>query len=244
MTPFWDAPQTYWASTDVKATSALDYSYPDYDEIDDSNSDTIATAISKRVNELYASSFTGATKTGPASQSRAPSQHYPSVHPTVVAPPNLGIWDWTARGEFKKYEFGTSFSVLNFLSQVPENHREWRRSLTYVGSHHAFVNSTARSCASCSNQQDLVVEGFVHLNNAIARHSGLNSLESNVVGPYLTEKAIQKPRFPHFNPGFPKCLGGNPGFLMQPEFRIFKVRFSSERCRNRGKKDKVKIQET
>ena len=58
------------------------------------------------------------------------------------------------------------------------------------------------------------------------------------------EKTIQKPRFPHFNPGFPKSLGGNPGFLMQPEFRIFKVRFSSEWCRNREKKDKVKIQET
>ena len=47
-----------------------------------------------------------------------------------------------------------------------------------------------------------------------------------------------------FQLGVSKVLGGNLGFLMQPEFRIFKVCFSSEQCRSREKKDKVKIQET
>jgi tyrosinase len=111
-------------------------------------------------------------------------------HPTVVeqssAPPDRGIWDWTVRVEVKKYELGTSFSVLIFLGQVPENPREWRISPNYVGGHHAFVNSGASSCANCSNQQDLVVEGFVHLNHAIVQHSGLGSLEPAVVEPYLT----------------------------------------------------------
>lgn len=125
--------------------------------------------------------------------------HHPQTHmnihshPTSVeeqqqssAPPNHGMWDWTARIEFKKYELGTSFSVLIFLGQVPENPREWRISPNYVGGHHAFVNSAAGSCANCTNQQDLVIEGFVHLNHAIVRHSGLGSLEPNVVEPYLT----------------------------------------------------------
>ena len=40
------------------------------------------------------------------------------------------------------------------------------------------------------------------------------------------EKTIQKPWFLHFNPGFPKCLGRNPGFSLHLELRIFKVRFS------------------
>ena len=40
------------------------------------------------------------------------------------------------------------------------------------------------------------------------------------------EKTIQKPQFLHFNPGFPKCLGRNPGFSLHSELRIFKVRFS------------------
>ena len=115
---------------------------------------------------------------------------HPSANPTVVeqspAPPDRGMWDWTARVEFKKYELGISFSVLIFLGQVSENPREWRISPNYVGGHHAFVNSAANSCANCRNQQELVVEGFVHLNHAIVKHSGLGSLEPNVVGPYLT----------------------------------------------------------
>jgi tyrosinase len=113
-----------------------------------------------------------------------------SAHPTVVeqssSPPHHGMWDWTARVEFKKYELGSSFSVLIFLGQVPENPREWRVSPSYVGGHHAFVSSAASRCANCNNQQDLVIEGFVHLNRAIAQHSGLPSLDPDVVEPYLT----------------------------------------------------------
>ena len=122
------------------------------------------------------------------------SQRHMSIHhhPTVVeqssAPPDLqvGMWDWTVRVEFKKYELGTSFSVLIFIGQVPENPQELRVCPNYVGGHHAFVNSAASSCANCNNQQDLVVEGFVHLNHAIVQRSGLGSLEPNVVEPYLT----------------------------------------------------------
>jgi tyrosinase len=155
----------------------------------------------------------------PSHNPAAPPQQHPSTiqvtdhhpqrhmnihpHPTVVeqqssAPPNHGMWDWTARIEFKKYELGTSFSVLIFLGQIPENPREWRISPNYVGGHHAFVNSAASSCANCSNQQDLVIEGFVHLNHAIVQHSGLGSLEPNVIKPYLTQNLhwkVQKVSF-------------------------------------------------
>ena len=138
----------------------------------------------------------------PASHNPAPSHHHPSstqapvhhmsLHPTAhvqqsTAAPNHGVYDWTARVEFKKYELGSSFSVLIFIGQVPENPREWRVSPSFVGSHHAFVNSAASHCANCTNQQDLVVEGFVHLNRAIAQHSGLPSLDPEVVEPYLTQ---------------------------------------------------------
>ena len=113
---------------------------------------------------------------------------WPQPHKKVSATPDRGqIWDWTARVEFKKYELGTSFSVLIFLSQVPENSREWRVSPYFVGGHHAFVNSTPSKCANCSNQRNIVVEGFVHLNYAIAQRSELGSLEPNVVEPYLTD---------------------------------------------------------
>ena len=115
---------------------------------------------------------------------------HPSAQLTVIeqssAVPDHGMWDWTARIEFKKYELGMSFSVLIFLGEVPENPQEWRISTNYVGGSHAFVNSAASSCANCRNQQELVVEGFVHLNHAIVKLSGLGSLEPNVIKPYLT----------------------------------------------------------
>ena len=112
--------------------------------------------------------------------------HRPTVAEQSSGPPDHGMMDWTVRIEFKKYELGTSFSVLIFLGQVPDNPQEWRISPNYVGGCHAFVNSAASSCTNCSNQQDLVVEGFVHLNHAIVQHSELGSLEPNVVIPYLT----------------------------------------------------------
>ena len=119
-------------------------------------------------------------------------QHaHPHPHPTFKVGssgrPNHGLWDWTARIEFKKYELSTSFSALVFLGQVPENPQDWRTSPNYVGAVHAFVNSAPGRCANCTNQANIVVEGFVHLNHAIVRLSGLTSLEPNVIEPYLTD---------------------------------------------------------
>ncbi len=98
-----------------------------------------------------------------------------------------GIWDWTARIHVKKYAVGSSFSVLLFLGEVPENPADWRTSPHYAGAHHAFVNSAPQQCANCRRQQELVIEGFVHLNEAIAAHSGLGTFEPDAVQPYLQE---------------------------------------------------------
>ncbi|KDR79498.1 hypothetical protein GALMADRAFT_208846 [Galerina marginata CBS 339.88] len=115
----------------------------------------------------------------------------PHAHGTShghLVPPNQGLYDWTARIEFKKYELGTSFSVLVFLGAVPEDPEQWAVSPNFVGALHAFVNSKAGHCANCRNQVQLVQEGFVHLNQAIVKHSGLNSLNPDVVEPYLTKE--------------------------------------------------------
>jgi tyrosinase len=95
--------------------------------------------------------------------------------------------DWTVRIHFKKYELGGSFAVLIFLGQVPNDPSQWRTAPTFVGAHHAFVNSAASQCDNCREQADLVAEGFVHLNSAIAERSGLSSYDPSVVTPYLTE---------------------------------------------------------
>jgi tyrosinase len=47
------------------------------------------------------------------------------------------------------------------------------------------VSSHTDQCANCSEQEELVVEGFVHLNEGIAKYSGLSSYEPSVVTPYL-----------------------------------------------------------
>ncbi|KAF8188951.1 tyrosinase [Pholiota molesta] len=99
-----------------------------------------------------------------------------------------GFYDWTARIEFKKYEFGTSFSVLLFLGPVPEDSEQWLVSPNFVGAHHAFVNSAAGHCANCRNQGDVTVEGFVHLTKYLSQHAGLPSLNPDVVEPYLTKE--------------------------------------------------------
>ncbi|KAF9473594.1 tyrosinase [Pholiota conissans] len=113
----------------------------------------------------------------------------PPVHVSAGGSPlPHGFYDWTARIEFKKYEFGSSFSVLLFLGPVPEDPEQWLVSPNFVGAHHAFVNSAAGHCANCRNQGDIVVEGFVHLTKYISQHAGLPSLNPEVVEPYLTKE--------------------------------------------------------
>ncbi|KAJ7088146.1 hypothetical protein C8R44DRAFT_819547 [Mycena epipterygia] len=96
------------------------------------------------------------------------------------------IWEWTARIQVKKYEVGGSFSVLLFLEAVPEDPTQWRTSPNFVGAHDVFANSVPDRSANGRTHQDAETEGFVHLDEDIAEHSGLGSLEPDVVEPYLT----------------------------------------------------------
>jgi len=98
------------------------------------------------------------------------------------------IHDYTVRIHFKKHELGRSFSVLIFLGDVPDDPLQWRVGDAFVGAHYAFVNSAASQCSNCRNQTDAYSEGFVHLNSAIAKGSGLSSYEPEEVLPYLKEK--------------------------------------------------------
>ncbi|KAF9531510.1 tyrosinase [Crepidotus variabilis] len=121
----------------------------------------------------------------PAAGHPQPDQGHHSS-PGPVHPPDQGLFDWTARIEFKKYELGCSFSVLLFLGAPPEDPEQWLVSPNYVGGHHAFVNTAAGHCANCRGQGDLLEEGFVHLNEPIVQHSGLHSLDPSAIEPYLT----------------------------------------------------------
>ena len=107
-----------------------------------------------------------------------PHPPHQGQHPTV-------IYDWAARIHAKKYELGHGFVVLIFLGEVPDDPSQWRAAPSFVGAHVSFVNTDAEQCANCREQAELEVEGFVHLNGAIAKRSGLSSYEPSAVAPYL-----------------------------------------------------------
>lgn len=113
-----------------------------------------------------------------------------SLSTNVADPEGSRYYDWTARVNVKQYAVGTSFSVLLFLGDVHHDPASWQtgRCETFAGAVDAFVNSSAEQCANCRNQREdeLVIEGFVHLNRAIARLApDFESLHPDVVKPWL-----------------------------------------------------------
>jgi tyrosinase len=217
LAPFWESPTQYWLSSQTTATGNLKYSYPEFNGLDLGNTNAVRTAIANTINQLYGGgggfSALGAgpqvlLAQPPAGGAQAPLAQAASVQSAAAdahpfhsrgGPPHAAqtpvhgkeapsaLNDWTARIHFKKYELGGSFAVLLFLGEVPEDASKWRSCRSLVGSHHAFVNSAASQCDNCRDQADIVVEGFVHLNSAIAAKSGLSSYDPGVVSPYLKD---------------------------------------------------------
>ncbi|KAG8988915.1 hypothetical protein FRB94_000326, partial [Tulasnella sp. JGI-2019a] len=116
----------------------------------------------------------------------APAGHGPAQsHQGSTGGSGPTLYDWVARVQTKKYELGTSFSVIFFIGDFPEDPQQWRTSPAYVGAYKAFVNTAASQCENCRGQQDVVTEGFVHLDAWLAAHSGLGTFEPSVLEPYL-----------------------------------------------------------
>ncbi|KAF8964512.1 hypothetical protein BDZ97DRAFT_889457 [Flammula alnicola] len=109
--------------------------------------------------------------------------HDPNISQTQSGPPSKDIWEWTARIHASKSELGCSYNVIIFLGQVPDDPEEWLVSTHLVGKHAVLLggNNHHRSGG-------YITEGFVHLNPAIVKRSGLGSLEPEDVVPYLTNE--------------------------------------------------------
>jgi tyrosinase len=201
LTPFWNTQTTFWASSGTKTTEALNYTYPEFNDL---KPDEVQQAIIRFVNDCY-----GGSKYGPSGSIVAqppPAPPVPRLGLPVTAAVSAvksvaeaAIRDWTCRIRFKKHELHQSFAIRIFLgNSVPNDPSQWRTSSTYVGSHVAFVNSAAERCANCREQADIVCEGFVHLNVAISKLSGLPSFDPNVVTPFLQKSlhwGLQAVRF-------------------------------------------------
>ncbi len=94
------------------------------------------------------------------------------------------LWEWTARIQSGQCELGATYMVIIFLGNVPSDPEEWLSCPEFVGKHSVLVSGRKYNRQS---QGDDTTEGFVHLNNAIVKRSGLNSLEPKDVVPYLKE---------------------------------------------------------
>ncbi|CAK5268986.1 unnamed protein product [Mycena citricolor] len=109
--------------------------------------------------------------------------------PSLSTPTML---DWSVRIHVQKYALPSTFCVLIFLGPVPSSPLEWRASPSYVGSHTAFVNTSSARCANCTAQAHadggFVIEGFVHLNEALARVLSQASFEPEAVVPFLAQE--------------------------------------------------------
>jgi len=147
------------------------------------NQSAVQTAIGRIVNRLYGSRVFRDISAQPEAE-----QVTAEDAAAFTTPPNHGVYDWVARIQYKKFELGTSFSVPVFFGAVPEDPNDWLVSPNLVGAHHAFVNDNPEECDNCRGQVDLVEEGFVHLNGDLISKSGLDSLEQDVVAPYLTKE--------------------------------------------------------
>ncbi|KAF9069697.1 tyrosinase [Rhodocollybia butyracea] len=223
LTPFWNTQSSYWISTAVTDTSAMGYTYPEFNNLNMSNAAAVKTAIANKVNQLYGGRtriFSNLAATPQQSSKEIPATNTveAAAVPSSGAPssaagtekalgPSDGtggeglqvrldsgggdqstpeVWDWAARVHIKKHEVGGSFKVLFFLGNVPNDPMGWHTDPSFVGAFHGFVNRfLCERCANCQRQRDVVLEGFVHLNEGISRLSNLNSFDPDVVTPYL-----------------------------------------------------------
>jgi len=214
LTPFWNGAQSYWNSAETTNFNSIGYTYPEFVGLNMKDPNAVKAAIAVKVNQLYsglpttggspralmsaavagnnsqeAAQFVGAPQAQKPMGQPAPAQSAGSAasHQYGIGDILGNLNDWTARIHYKKYELGSSFSVLIFIGDVPEDYTQWRSCPSYAGAHHAFVNSAAERCENCRDLHDIVTEGFVHLDSTITRQSGLHSLATSVVEPYLKQ---------------------------------------------------------
>lgn len=196
MTPFHNSQETFWASAGIADTAKLGYTYPEFNGLDMANPAGVQKAVADIVVGLYGDAVLGLLPTKAiaekfpdiAAATRGSLAEAPAIQSTIAATATGQLWDWTAHVKVKKFEIGTSFSILFFLGSVPENPEEYLISPNLVGAHHEFVNSSSERCANCKVQEDVVDEGFVHLDRGILELGNLFSLDSDKVEPYLKKE--------------------------------------------------------
>ncbi|KAJ3565570.1 hypothetical protein NP233_g7549 [Leucocoprinus birnbaumii] len=177
--PFYETKDKVWTSAPVTDTSKFGYSYPDFDAVIGGSKDLVKAAINDLVDTRYGTSRTRGVA-GPAFNLLANFKGVTDDHED-----HLQMWDWSIHVTFKKFELNDSFALLFYFAA---NGGTFEQKESFVGSINTFRGTTAETCVNCRENQDLVQEGFIHLNDLIARDGG--SFEPDSVRQYLQEKQL------------------------------------------------------
>ncbi|KAJ8463611.1 hypothetical protein ONZ45_g17515 [Pleurotus djamor] len=185
LTPFWRTQDSNWVSTTdsagVQDFTTFGYTYPEFKGLDLSDKEAVRTAISQKVEELYAPRrarprIRGALASVGMSAPSAPLTSYDQ--------------EWTVKIACNQYECDQSFFVLLFLGNPPENSEEWLSASNLIASQGFFVNSTPEQCENCKKHQEEgdLVEEFVHLSELLLeRNATEGTLDEAKVVPYLKD---------------------------------------------------------
>ncbi|KAI0925031.1 hypothetical protein AcW2_005732 [Taiwanofungus camphoratus] len=171
LTPFWTDQTAYWKSNSIQQSPTLNYTYPEFNDLNHANKWEVMAAIRIKIEELYGSLGRLGKRL-----------------PQIQTNPNTGHYDWTVHLKFKKFELGSSFSILVFLGPVPAERDNWYSSSSYVGTVSAFVGRSSGRCANCVANRDVEIEGFVHLNEKLVEIPDLVSLSPAHVRPVIQER--------------------------------------------------------
>lgn len=103
---------------------------------------------------------------------------------------DLKMYDWTIHVTFKKFELDDSFQLLFYFAGEGGSHEEENN---FVGLVNAFRGTTPETCSNCQDNQDLIQEGFIHLNRYLGRD--LKSFEPQEVHDFLKERKLSYRRY-------------------------------------------------
>ncbi|KXN93237.1 Polyphenol oxidase 2 [Leucoagaricus sp. SymC.cos] len=180
LTPFYTSKDRAWTSANLADTSQPGYSCPEFDKLVGGSKEHIRYPIDDFVDKHYGSR-------------RLPGLAQAVTNPgftSQVYADELEMLDWVIHVTFRKFELNDSSTILFYLGT---DGGDTHQSENYAGTINTFHELTPETCANCKNNKDMAQQGFIHLDQYIARDKG--SFEPNAVMEYLKGKKLSRNLF-------------------------------------------------
>lgn len=199
LNPFWKTNDAFHRSVDEPVRNFVEFgaTYPEFVGLENSSPDEKKQIIQGKVDALYnpqnvspginvlpAPVDDDARVAPPDVASTAPAD-VARVAPANVAgaaPADTSRIVWFVRIRVKKFQLNKTFKILVFLGPVPDDPTKWISSPNLVGSHSVFVNSAPKSCANCTDNLNVINEGFIDLNAALKQRGYENKSDAEIEG--------------------------------------------------------------